>query len=360
MQNHKPKILVCPLDWGLGHATRCVAIIEELLLNNAEVIIAADNRPLYFLQTEFPNLKFIKFPGFSVSYPSSGNMTLKMLWFAPSIIYHIFKENYQLKKFIKNHQIDAVISDNRFGLWNKKIPSIFITHQVKIKSPIFENIINYLNSQIIARYYECWIPDTENKLSGELSKNYLLKSRLCFIGTLSRFRKSEKKIDVKYQFAAIISGPEPQRTILENLIISELKKTKIKSVVLLGKTEDLKEWNENENIDVFSHLPTSGLQQILEASEVIISRPGYSSIMDIARLEKKAIFVPTPGQTEQEYLAKFLSEKGMGIYFNQENFNLENCLPLLQTIGPLKETENELLSKKIKPFLEMIKSSKIK
>jgi uncharacterized protein (TIGR00661 family) len=355
----KPKILVCPLDWGIGHATRCVPVIEELIKQGAEVIIAADNRPYYFIKNEFPNLEIIRFTGFNVEYPTSNNMVIKMALSAPLIYYNIFKENLKLKKLISTYKIDAVISDNRFGLWSVKIPCVFITHQINIQSPFFETLINFLNRKIIEKYDECWIPDNENNLSGILSKNNSIKSTQShLIGTLSRFKNSTKKTEKKYKITALISGPEPQRTILENILISQLKKAKIKSAIILGKTEVSGQHTFDENIDIFSHLPTIQLQEIIEDSDVIISRPGYSTIMDLAVLKKKAIFIPTPGQTEQEYLAKYLSEKGMGIFYKQAEFELEKCLPLLNKIGPINGFQNDLLKGKISSFLERIKGIK--
>src|ERR1043166_5258587 len=173
MQQPK-RILVAPLDWGLGHATRCIPIIRYLLEKGQEVIVGADGRPLELLKREFPGQEFIVIPGYKVSYPKKGSMTLKMAASVPKILAGIKKEHEQLDKITTAEKIDAVISDNRFGLWTKKVPCIFITHQLMIKSPFGEKLLHRLNKNHIKKYTECWIPDAEgaDNLSGDLAHKF--------------------------------------------------------------------------------------------------------------------------------------------------------------------------------------------
>ena len=187
------RVLVAPLNWGLGHATRCVPIINALLDAKKEVIIASDGFPLEFLKKEFPTLQTIEFKGINIKYNKSNSQVWAMLWQMPKIIFAIIKEHYELKKIIQKFDIQAVISDNRFGLWNKKIKTVYITHQISVKiSNRFEflnKIIYIVHCQIIKRYSECWIPDFEGEenLSGDLSHKYPLPKNAKFIGILSRF-----------------------------------------------------------------------------------------------------------------------------------------------------------------------------
>ncbi|OQX80049.1 MAG: hypothetical protein B6D61_02530, partial [Bacteroidetes bacterium 4484_249] len=310
----KPNILVCPLDWGIGHATRCVPVINELLIQNANVIIGADNRPLAFLKQEFPNLQFIKFSGYKFSYPEKGSMALKMALSAPNFLFEIKKENKVLDKLIDKYNIDAVISDNRFGLYTKRIPCVFMTHQIMIKSSsglkFLEPLLYRINKSFISKYSECWIPDfaDELNLSGDLAHKKPLPRNSFYIGPLSRFKNSisenlrnKKTKGFAYDFLVMLSGPEPQRTILEKRITKQLDKSELKGAIVSGKPETDEKHTLNENTEVYSHLETSKLKQLIIDSEIIISRPGYSTIMDLAVLGKKAIFIPTPGQTEQEY-----------------------------------------------------------
>jgi len=152
----KPNILICPLDWGIGHATRCVPIINELIRQKTNVVIAADNRPLAFLKKEFPSLQFEKFPGYKFNYPEKGNMVLKMSLLAPGILKGIRREHNNLKDILHRLKIDAVISDNRFGLWSDEVPSVFITHQIFIKSPASLKLLEPVLYRINRKYISEW------------------------------------------------------------------------------------------------------------------------------------------------------------------------------------------------------------
>jgi len=334
--NEKPKILICPLDWGIGHATRDVPIIRELLKQGADVVIGADKRPLAFLKKEFPNLSFIKFPGYEIQYPSSGNMVLKMAASAPAILKKIKEENKFLDKLIDEIKPDAVISDNRFGLWTKRVPSVFITHQVMIKGPaLFEPVLYKINLSYISKYDECWIPDVEdgNSLTGDLSHKYPLPENTFYIGPLSRFANNYDKNkqvlsdnNYKSDILVMLSGPEPQRTILEDIILKQIKNSEYKCVILKGKTEEDKKEYADERIKVFSHLESKELEKYLRNANLIITRAGHSTVMDLAALGKNAILIPTPGQTEQEYIARRFFEKGVFYSVSQQDFDLQTAL----------------------------------
>lgn len=328
------KILVAPLDWGLGHATRCIPIIRYLIEKNIEVTIGADKRPLELLKKEFPSLEFVTIPGYEINYSSNGSMILKMALSIPKILAGIKSEHELLKKIIKEKNIDAVISDNRHGLWSNEVPCIFITHQIMIKSPFAEKLLYKLNIHFIKKYTECWIPDfegTEN-LSSDLSHKMSLPGNAFFIGPLSRFRPSFAPLLPRggdrggHELLVILSGPEPQRSVFEEKILSQLKLTNYKTLLVRGIPEKREEMQISENIKMVSHLDSEKMQEAIMDSKIIFSRSGYSTIMDLAILDKKAIFIPTPGQTEQEYLAGNLMEKGIAYCVKQNKFNLQKAL----------------------------------
>ena len=317
----KKRILVAPLDWGIGHATRCIPIIKELINNNFDVIIAADGRPMHLLINEFPKLEIIRFSGYNITYPKHLTMSISMLLQIPKILWNIQKENTLLNEIIKDYKIDGVISDNRFGLYTKKVPCVFITHQLSIQSPYFTKNIQKFNYNYINRFDACWImDDKEINLAGKLSKTEKLPKNPIYIGNQSRFEY--KKVKKKYDFLAIVSGPEPQRSILEKGLIKALKKREEKSLIVLGKPE-LNNTMEIGNLTIQSHLNAKDLNSVMLQSELIICRPGYSTIMDLAKLKKRAFFIPTPGQTEQEYLAKIYLNKKICYYQNQQQFDFE-------------------------------------
>jgi uncharacterized protein (TIGR00661 family) len=348
-----PNILVCPLDWGIGHATRCVPVIRELLRQNVNVIIGAGGRPLAFLKQEFPTLQFIEFPGYRFSYPASGNMAFKMILQSPRILWGIRKERQLLEQIIKNYNIDCVISDNRFGLSTKKTPSVFITHQVMIKAPrclpFMESILYRVNRYFISKFNECWIPDFDDEpnLSGDLSHLKPLPSNSFYVGPLSRFDEvpvvnSEQEINkhIKYDFLVLLSGPEPQRTILEEKILTQLEYDGNSALVLSGKPESKQEMIHENNIRILPHLDTESLKIAVSESDIILSRPGYSTIMDLAVLGKKAVFIPTPGQTEQEYLAAYCMKNKWYYSMAQDKIDLNQVLNKTEHFSGFKRKTN--------------------
>ena len=327
----RTRILVAPLDWGLGHAARCIPIIRELLEHNTEVIIAADGRPYELLKREFPTVNILRLPGFTIVYPEGNRITAKIVSQIPKIIAAIFREHRALSNIIRNLKIDAVISDNRFGLFSKQIPCIYVTHQIGIMMPEqlqwASRIVYHLNKALIRNYTECWIPDYKenDNLSGWLSHFYPLPKNATFIGPLTRFKKNSN-IPKEYDILIILSGPEPQRTVLENIMMEQLKTIQRKSLVVRGIPEKSQHIKLSEWISVVSSLDSEALNRAMLASDIIISRPGYSTIMDLDALGKRAIFIPTPGQTEQEYLAAELKKSGKFYMQQQEKFSLIDAL----------------------------------
>ncbi len=334
----KKRILIAPLDWGIGHATRCVPIIKSLLDNNYEVVIAADLRPLHLLSIEFPKLEIIRLSGYNIKYPTYLPMSISMLLQIPKILWNIKKENNALNNIIEDYKIDGVISDNRYGLYTKKVPCVFITHQLQIQSPYFSKEIQELNYNYINKFNACWvIDDKENNLAGKLSNPDFLPNNTSYIGTQSRFEY--KKTKKQYDFLAIVSGPEPQRTILEKGLIKALKDRKEKSVILLGKPE-LNDTIKIGNLTIKSHLNAKDLCSLILRSELIICRPGYSTIMDLKKLKSNAFFIPTPGQTEQEYLAQILSEKKICYFQKQHEFDFEKGINEYKSFTGFKKHTN--------------------
>jgi len=358
----KKRVLVCPLDWGLGHATRCIPIIHALLEEGAEVIMASEGAPLALLQEEFPALKAIVLPGYGIHYSRRLPMMASMLFQSPKILLRIIREHRRLKKIIRNHQMDCVISDNRYGLWNKTVRTVFITHQLSIKCPaafrFIEPLLYKINLFFIKKFDECWIPDAAGKgnLSGELSHAKPLPSSGAYIGMLSRFDfSSEQLAGKKYKFLAIISGPEPYRSLLLEKMILELKKANAPALIVAGEPHKKYTRMLDDNVRLVSHLNAADMKEAILHADVIICRAGYSGIMDLASLKKKAILIPTPGQTEQEYLAQYLSEKKMFYAISQSKLNLEAALNEINQFGDFSEIsfEKKYLNT-IKGFLEKV------
>jgi len=330
------KVLVCPLDWGIGHATRCVPLIHLLMKQDFEVIIATDGRPFDFLLREFPGIRMIRLPGIRVTYPPNSGMFLKMLRFAPAFLKSIRKEHELLQRIVGETGADLVISDNRYGCWHRDKPSIFITHQLEIQLPKFlgflTTVFRRMNYHYIRRFSECWIPDFEahRGLAGDLSHPSILPDHSHYIGILSRFslQPSLDAQPIRFDIMVMLSGPEPQRSFLETKILNQLLNINLQAVVVRGLPEIREAYVLDEHIHVFSHLETPALQKLMMQSGLIVCRSGYSSIMDVVTLGRRAIFIPTPGQTEQEYLARYLMEKKIFFSMPQQGFDLIYALEL--------------------------------
>jgi len=305
------KILICPLNWGLGHATRCIPIIRKLMNEGHELVIAADGFPLELLKQQFPSLRFIELPSYRIRYSSGKSQVFAMLRNLPTIAFGIYKEHRWLRKLLKTEHFDQIISDNRFGLWNKKLNSVYITHQLMIKMPVtlkfLEPIAWYLHRAFVLKYNECRIPDDEGEdnLSDDLSHLYPFPPNYKFVGILSRFQGMENiPANTDFEVVAIVSGIEPQRPIFEEQIIERFKNSDKKVLILRGKPQENTETEERGNIKLVSHLEDKALAAALKGADKIICRSGYSSIMDLKTLNclDKAELSATPGQTEQEYL----------------------------------------------------------
>ena len=326
----KIRILVAPLDWGLGHATRCIPIINELISQNCEVLIAASGESYFLLKKEFPHLVILRISGYNITYSGDRRwLPFKLLLQFPKIFFPVLKENLWVKKNIKKYEIEAIISDNRFGMYNKKVPSVYITHQllIKTKNRFSEKIAQKIHYHFIKKYKHCWVPDwNENGLAGDLSHQENKPSNVLYTGALSRFELL-KDIPQKYDILISISGPEPQRTIFENKIFVQLESLNKNILFVRGLPNETKNLQiDNKSIKIINHLPAAELNKAFQESKMIICRSGYTTIMDLVKLGKNAVLVPTPGQTEQEYLAKYLLEKKLFYSVEQDKFSLQNVI----------------------------------
>ncbi len=364
-----PRILIAPLDWGLGHTTRCIPIIKAFLANNCRVLVACNAQQQTLLHQEFNNIEFLFLEGYNIKYASNPKLLfISILRQLPTIRKAIQLEHQWLDETITNYNIDLVISDNRYGLCSGKIPCIFITHQLSIKAPFLfiERWLQKINYQFINRYKACWVPDFSgyDNIAGILSHPTKKPAiPVHYIGPLARFNKSQSSIvngkskvnneefmitvtknsksqnlNFKYDYCILLSGPEPQRTVLEKMILTNINNIKAKILLVRGKPGSVEKLEGYDGINIKNHLVGHELQQAIQQSEFIISRSGYTTIMELLVLQKKAILIPTPGQTEQEYLGKRLMNQSWCYSVPQQNFNLQNA------ISKVKEFNYELPS----------------
>lgn len=320
----KKKVLISPLDWGLGHATRVMPLIEHLDQNGVEVIVSSYGESHVFLKREFPALLHINHPGIEVNYPKNGAwMAFHFLQKLPMLHAAIRSEWRMTQEIIAEYAPDLIISDNRYGVYSEVIPSVFITHQTQIKSPLFENSVNFINHRHINRFHQCWVPDDlENSLSGELSAHGKITTPVKRIGFLSTLRS--QKSESQFDFCFVVSGPEPQRTLFQQKLLRIASEMPEKNFALI--TNSQKNIDASANVKVFQHCKRETVHSVLLSAELIVSRPGYSTLMDLAGTHTKCLFIPTPGQTEQEYLAEELQKKNIARTVKQQELKAEHLL----------------------------------
>jgi len=333
------KVLICPLDWGLGHASRCIPIIQLIQKLGIQITIAASAQPYELLKSEFPDLRFIDFPAYSkISYSSYLPAWLKIAFQTPSFWAGYFFERKWISRQFAKEKFDLIISDNRYGVFHPSSLNILITHQLRIQLPnilSFTSLIfNKLIEKAVMHFHECWIPDNEGliNLSGKLSHCRSLPLNVKFIGAISRFKLPENEERLQsIDILVLLSGPEPQRSILEKLLFEILSKSKFNVHIIRGTTEQNYQMKMPENCTSENLTCSEPLERLILSSKLIIARSGYTTVMDLHLLNRKCILIPTPGQTEQEYLADYLKDK-FNFYFVKQKFVRANLLRLIHEI----------------------------
>ncbi|MBC7850957.1 MAG: glycosyl transferase family 28 [Chitinophagaceae bacterium] len=330
----KPNVVIALLDWGLGHTTRSIPIINHLLARNCNITVACNATQKALLINEFPDIRFENLEGYNLHYGKTTWKTITAIIFqARKILINIKLEHKWLHEYVEGQATDLIISDNRFGFYHPKIKSVFITHQLRIRTglgPAFDSLIQRFNYRHIQNYQACFVPDTysmTSTLAGDLSHPVILpRTATRFIGPLSRFATCTSSNKYDGPILILLSGPEPQRTILEEKIVRQLSVNTDHIILVRGKPGDNVVPESSSRVKIFNHLPALILNQYLCSARFVVSRAGYTSIMDYMKLGIKSILIPTPGQAEQEYLAEYLHSKKYVFSISQKAFDLNDAL----------------------------------
>ncbi|HLO82010.1 MAG TPA: glycosyltransferase [Chitinophagaceae bacterium] len=332
------KIIVGILDWGLGHATRCIPLIDYMLQTECQIFIAASGPQRKILQEAFPSLSFLDPPPYQIQYPPRGkNLVFSIIKQLPRLRKIIKSEHDWLQKAITEYGIDLIISDNRYGFQARGVHSVMITHQLAPKSgmgTLIDRIARIFQYHYINQFDECWVPDLREQggLAGELSHPNSVPERTIYIGPLSRFSKA--KAEGSPKLLVLISGPEPARSEFEELMRAQLQNYHRPYLLVRGLPGSPSIPGPKE----LNHASTETLGRLLEEASLVICRSGYTTVMDLVRLGKKAVLVPTPGQTEQEYLAQHLQKRNMFPFMLQSAFVLEKAIEMSETFSAAMPT----------------------
>ncbi len=353
------RILVAPLDWGLGHAARCVPIINALQKNGAVPLLGADGGPLELLKQEFPELEHVRIPGMTVRYGKGGDQLWSMVRQFPAMVRSVSTEHALFRKMSHDLGLDAVISDQRFGIRSTGIPSVLITHQVFPFSPFAQGALRKLNLRNIARFDRCWIMDEPDApgLAGDLSHGTDLPANARYIGVQSRMKLvpgAAADQGQHYRIVAVISGPEPQRSLLEEKLVDQMRVIEGEHLLVRGLPREVG-CERIGNITRIPHMRTNELASVLSQAELIVSRSGYTTLMDLGALCRTALIIPTPGQPEQEYLAALHGASGRFIHQTQNELDLKAALTVrASTSGSRTTSEKMNLERALEDLADML------
>ena len=322
-----------------------------------EPILATDGQALQVLRSEFPNLPAEELPSYRIRY-ASGSMTWNMGRQLPRIGLACLREHQVIARLVRRYEPLAIISDNRFGCFHAQTPSVFISHQLNIRtaSPPLTRWVNRLNHSFLRQYDECWVPDWKGKgnLSGALSSPLPLPESTFFMGHLTRFQLLPAE-ESGYDIVFLLSGPEPQRTVFENLLLDQSRTLAARCLMLGGKTDERTSLQGNGLLAYVPFMGSSALREVLATARLVVCRSGYSTLMDLSVLGKRALLVPTPGQTEQEYLAQRISQAGWCYSQKQSALDLSIDVPKAFSFPGLPPQPPNDLTPFLKKWLERIR-----
>ncbi len=316
MLKNQKKILIAPLNWGLGHVSRMIPVIRSFQNTGFDVTVAAASPAAELVRQEFPRLRIVPIKSYKIRYARNKLLMLKLVAQAPGLIRDLLYERKWIKQYVKTEKPDIIISDNRFGLFHSGVKSYYITHQVNVIMPeyliVFQPFVRYLHRHLIKRYNACLIPDFSDGggLSGILAHaNNGFNFPHVYLGSLSGFMELvPKKANIIPDVLAVVSGPEPQRTLFIRKLLDVFSADK-RQVLLIAGQPDISYDHINDHIRVINHLKRAELKYLMMHAPVLITRSGYTTLMDLFEIKRKAILIPTPGQTEQEYLAWYFQTK---------------------------------------------------
>ncbi|MBK7358473.1 MAG: hypothetical protein IPI45_09940 [Saprospiraceae bacterium] len=356
-------VLICPQHWGLGHVTRTIPVINYFIEKNYRVILASSGAGSDLLRMEFPQHKVLELPDYGIRYPFNsmylniGYQMLQMHW-------AILREHFAIRKICKQEQIDLIVSDARLGAFQFGKRSIIIAHHLhfSLGFKFIEWCCDTWMKLFYDRFDQLWIPDVEGpvNLSGELAHLYRGKNRY-FVGLLSRFKKLER--EKIYDLTFMLSGPEPQRSFLESIILQQLKEVPYEKAILIRGTQngpilDELVQKQNPNLIIKSLVKGVELNEIMCASKMLVCRSGYSTLLDLAVIQTRAILIPTPGQPEQEYLSEELMKKKLYYSVQQDALNLKEDIKQLDKFTCNLHIDEALsLEQRLDPLIKKIESN---
>ncbi len=332
MRGTGKRLLFAVGHWGLGHATRDLPLIRGLLAQGCEVIVGCDGPPLEVLRRELQGMcEVIRLPGSAIPmartplrFYTRYTLLLLSLWRSRAA------QHAQVEQLVRQRRLDLVVSDNRYGCYSAHVPSYLIAHGIRFIPPFgdwwLSPSLEYFNYRAFQPFTRLIVPDfATDSLSGALSHDlrFVTPDRLAYIGPLSSVRRRPLAEDLDYFIT--ISGPEPQRGMLEDRLLAQVERLPGRSVLTLGRPGD-GFLGRRGQCEVYAYLDRKGQEEMLNRARLVVSRSGYTTLMELAELGKHALLIPTPGQTEQEYLGWYHQQRGAAPMVTQAALQLETDL----------------------------------
>ncbi|MBW6458185.1 MAG: hypothetical protein K0B52_03390 [FCB group bacterium] len=338
-------VIYAILNWGLGHATRSAPIIRRLINDGNRVVIISHGQALTLMKEQFPECIFRDIRDKNIQYASNGIMfVFKIVSQFPKMVLGWEYERRKMRELEKEFHPDLVMTEMRLGFWSKNIPSVLITNQLRFFLPPglkwAEILGEWFNFLVFRHFDHIFVPDIagEPNLLGDLChKGRIAKHpNVRFVGCLSSITPDDNPPEKDIDLLISISGPEPQRTMFEEIVLSRIADLSGKVVITLGSPgrEGITEF-DNGRITIYPHLDRGTMANIMQRAKFVISRSGFSTVNELFVLRKSAMLVPTPGQTEQEYIARHFHRQGIFHYCRQEDLDLKH-LPVKELIPPVE------------------------
>ncbi|MCD6011592.1 MAG: glycosyltransferase 28 domain protein [Flavipsychrobacter sp.] len=331
--NEQKHILVAPLDWGLGHTTRCIPLIRHIQRLRHVPIFAGNTSQAAFIKEIFGNIECIHLDGYNITYSNWNKWAqIELLSQLPNIQKSINVEHKWLRQLEAQRKIDGIISDNRYGLFHSKITSVILTHQLCIQTgfgTLANRAIQKIHYKYLGNFNATWVVDAKDtpNLAGSLSHTSRLPANTSYIGLLSRFATTDATTNNSdAPLLILLSGPEPQRTALSRILWQQCLAHTAHTIFIEGSEAVQQPANIPSHITYHKRVAGQELAEIIKNAGMVICRSGYSTLMDLVALQKRAILIPTPGQTEQEYLGNTLHKQGLFYSIKQDHFNLQRAL----------------------------------
>ena len=303
---HGQNILFSALNWGYGHVMRSLVLLKKLVKQGNKLYVVGTDEQITLFKTEGLEASYIHQEGYPFQFGGNGNFSLDLFKNLSALKQHFVREQKNVEQLCADFAIDLVIADQSLGVFSRKVPSILITHQLNLPLSWWEKPAQAFYNKQLKNFQQIWIPDQAppNNLAGRLSETN--RKNVTYIGWLSRFTEIPK-VDKQFDVGVLVTGPQPYAQQFFEEMCKRFENSPEKVFIIYNGTN----LRTHKNIVIFQHQATAEMAELLCSAKLLITRSGYSTLMDLYALGIRNVELhATPGQAEQLYLKKnWLSSK---------------------------------------------------